>query len=93
MHEPRFVDLAPAQVYATLLDEDRYLCSERTFYRVLAENAEVRERRDQLRRRSCGTQSGQRICSSRQCGGCKVFGRGRRVRRSVTNDSIGQTRN
>jgi len=43
------VDLAPAQVYATLLDEDRYLCSERTFYRVLAENAEVRERRDQLR--------------------------------------------
>jgi len=32
-----------------LLDEDRYLCSERTFYRVLAENAEVRERRDQLR--------------------------------------------
>ena len=28
LHEPRFVDLAPAQVYATLLDEDRYLCSE-----------------------------------------------------------------
>lgn len=49
LHESRFVDLAPAQVYATLLDEDRYLCSERTFYRVLAENAEVRERRDQLR--------------------------------------------
>ena len=49
LHEPRFVDLAPAEVYATLLEEDRYLCSERTFYRVLAENAEVRERRDQLR--------------------------------------------
>src|SRR5437867_2478244 len=49
LHEPRFVDLAPAQVYATLLDEERYLCSERTFYRVLAENAEVRERREQLR--------------------------------------------
>lgn len=49
LHEPRFADLAPAQVYATLLDEGRYLCSERTFYRVLAENAEVRERRDQLR--------------------------------------------
>jgi putative transposase len=32
-----------------LLDEDCYLCSERTFYRVLAENAEVRERRNQLR--------------------------------------------
>jgi putative transposase len=49
LHEPRFVDLAPAEVYATLLDEDRYLCSERTFYRVLGANAEVRERRDQLR--------------------------------------------
>jgi len=49
LHEPRFVALAPAQVYATLLDEGRYLCSERTLYRVLAENAEVRERRDQLR--------------------------------------------
>jgi putative transposase len=49
LHEPRFAELAPAQVYATLLDEDRYLCSERTMYRVLAENAEVRERRDQLR--------------------------------------------
>jgi putative transposase len=49
LHESRFVDLAPAEVYATLLDEGRYLCSERTFYRVLEENAEVRERRDQLR--------------------------------------------
>jgi putative transposase len=49
LHEPRFVDLSPAEVYATLLDDGRYLCSERTLYRVLAENAEVRERRDQLR--------------------------------------------
>jgi len=49
LHEPRFADLAPTEVYATLLDEGRYLCSERTLYRVLAENAEVRERRDQVR--------------------------------------------
>jgi len=49
LHEPRFVDLAPAEVYATLLDEGAYLCSERTMYRLLAEHAEVRERRDQLR--------------------------------------------
>ena len=49
LHEPRFADLAPAEVYATLLDEKRYLCSERTMYRVLAENSEVRERRNQLR--------------------------------------------
>ena len=49
LHEPRFVDHAPGEVYATLLDEGHYLCSERTMYRILAENQEVRERRDQLR--------------------------------------------
>ena len=49
LHEPRFVDLAPAEVYATLLDEEKYLCSERTMYRLLAAHQEVRERRDQLR--------------------------------------------
>jgi len=48
LHEPRFVDLSPTEVYATLLDEGRYLCSERTLYRVLAEAQELRERRDQL---------------------------------------------
>jgi putative transposase len=48
LHEPRFADQAPAEVYATLLDEHRYLCSERTMYRILAENQEVRERRAQL---------------------------------------------
>jgi putative transposase len=41
----RFCDLAPAQVYATLLDEGTYLCSERQMYRVLAEWGLVRERR------------------------------------------------
>ncbi len=49
LHEPRFVDVAPAEVYATLLDEERYLCAERTMYRILEANQEVRERRDQLR--------------------------------------------
>ena len=49
LHEERFVDLAPQEVYATLLDEGRYVCSVRTMYRVLAENEEVRERRNQLR--------------------------------------------
>ena len=42
-------DLAPAEVYATLLDEGVYHCSIRTLYRILDEHAEVRERRDQLR--------------------------------------------
>ena len=49
LHEPRFADLAPAEVYATLLDAGEYLCSERTMYRILAAHQEVRERRDQLR--------------------------------------------
>lgn len=49
LHEPRFVDVAPAEVHAALLDEDRYLCSVRTMHRILAENAEARERRNQLR--------------------------------------------
>ena len=35
LHEERFVDCSPAQVYATLLDEGPYLRSERTMYRVL----------------------------------------------------------
>ncbi|NDD30772.1 MAG: IS3 family transposase, partial [Proteobacteria bacterium] len=48
LHSDRFVDRAPAEVYATLLDEGTYLCSIRTYYRILAKNQEVRERRDQL---------------------------------------------
>jgi putative transposase len=49
LHSPRFVDSSPAQIYATLLDEGRYLCSIRTFYRLLHSHHEVRERRNQLR--------------------------------------------
>jgi len=49
LHSQRFVDSSPAQVWATLLDEGRYLASERTMYRLLAsEHGRVRERRDQL---------------------------------------------
>jgi putative transposase len=49
LHSERFVDCSPAQVWATLLDEGRYLASERTFYRLLAaRHGSVTERRDQL---------------------------------------------
>ena len=49
LHSERFVDSSPAQVWATLLDEGRYLASERTMYRLLeAKHGGVRERRDQL---------------------------------------------
>jgi putative transposase len=46
----RFLDQAPAQVHATLLDEGTYLCSPRTMYRLLDAAGEVKERRDQVRR-------------------------------------------
>ena len=49
LHSERFVDQAPHQVHASLLDEGIYLCSTRTMYRILDKNSEVRERRDQLR--------------------------------------------
>jgi putative transposase len=50
LHDERFVDLPPAQVWAQLLDAGRVPpCSIRTMYRVLAANQEVRERRNQLR--------------------------------------------
>jgi putative transposase len=48
LHSDRFVDVAPAEVVATLLDEGQYLGSTRTFYRILAKNQEVKERRNQL---------------------------------------------
>jgi hypothetical protein len=48
LHEERFVDLSPGEVYAILLDEGRYLCSEATMYRLLRQmHGEVRERRRQ----------------------------------------------
>ena len=49
LHSDRFLDASPAEVYATLLDENTYLCSERTMYRLLAGQGESRERRNQLR--------------------------------------------
>jgi putative transposase len=45
LHDERFVDQAPASIYATLLDEGRYLCSVPTMYRLLRATGEVRERR------------------------------------------------
>jgi transposase InsO family protein len=47
LHHERFVDQAPASVYATLLDEGRYLCSVPTMYRLLRAEGEVRQRRRQ----------------------------------------------
>ncbi|CAN5439599.1 IS3 family transposase [soil metagenome] len=49
LHEDRFVNQAPSEIYAKLLDECIYLCSIRTMYRILQDNNEVKERRNQLR--------------------------------------------
>ena len=38
LHSERFRDKAPVEVYATLLDENIYLCSIRTMHRILAQN-------------------------------------------------------
>lgn len=50
LNEERFCDQAPAQVWATLLDEGTYLASVSTMYRLLRERHQVRERRAQARR-------------------------------------------
>jgi len=47
LHSERFVDMAPAEVWATLLDDGVYLGSISTFYRLLRQAGETRERRRQ----------------------------------------------
>ncbi|MEU0823191.1 IS3 family transposase [Streptomyces mirabilis] len=47
LHSPEFADMAPAEIYAVLLDRGVYLCSESTMYRLLRRRGEVRERRRQ----------------------------------------------
>ncbi len=47
LHSERFQDSPPRQVWATLLDEGQHLCSVSTMYRLLHEQGESQERRDQ----------------------------------------------
>jgi putative transposase len=49
LNSPEYQDLAVPQVYASLLDRGEYLCSISSQYRILRENSQVRERRNQLR--------------------------------------------
>ena len=49
LHEPRFADRSPAAIYATLLEDDQYISSIRTMYRILKSQGEVHERRKQRR--------------------------------------------
>jgi putative transposase len=50
LHDDRFVDKAPQEIYAALLDEEKYICSARTMYRILERQGELKERRNQLTR-------------------------------------------
>lgn len=45
MNSERFCDMAPGEIYATLLDEGQYYCSERTMYRILSRNKQNIQRR------------------------------------------------
>jgi putative transposase len=49
LNSPPYQDSTPREVYGALLTQGRYLCHWRTMYRVLEEQEQVRERRDQLR--------------------------------------------
>ncbi|MGV0699227.1 IS3 family transposase, partial [Mycolicibacter sinensis] len=51
LNSARFVDAAPMQVWATLLDEGTHLCSISTMYRILNANQLVKERRRLARHR------------------------------------------
>ncbi len=50
LHADRFIDKAPREIYAALLDEKSYLCSVRTMYRILEKEGELKERRKQVSR-------------------------------------------
>ncbi len=49
LHSDRFMDKSPGEIVPTLLDEGVYLCSERTMYRILSGENELRERRQRIR--------------------------------------------
>ena len=49
LNSESFMDKAPEQVFAILCEQDKYLASVRTMYRVLAEAKQVRERRNRRR--------------------------------------------
>lgn len=48
LNSSRFCDMAPAEIYATLLDEGRYYCSIRTMYRILSRHGQCIQRRQKV---------------------------------------------
>ena len=50
LNSERFRDVAPPEIFATLLDEECYLCSERTMYRILSRQGQSTQRRQAMMR-------------------------------------------
>lgn len=98
LSEPRFVDLAPAQVYATLLDEGVYMCSIRQMYRLLHERDLVLlnympPKKSSLPGGGFGVLGGPRCLDSTVSGGRLVpfgsrFEGGRQVLRTVNQPTL-----
>ena len=49
LHCEKYIDQAPNEIYANLLDHGQYFCSVRTMYRYLSQEGEIKERRNQKR--------------------------------------------
>jgi putative transposase len=64
---PRFIDRAPAQAWATLLDEGTYLASEATMYRLLREDATDGRVRDRRRQATHPPRTVPELVASRPC--------------------------
>lgn len=47
---PEYIDRSPPQIFFSLLDVGCYICSVRTMFRLLAEEGQLRDRRNQLMR-------------------------------------------
>ena len=84
VNSPRFVDLPPIQIYAHLLDEGVYLGSISTIYRVLTENAQVKERRRLARHPARAIPSSSPPAQGRCTRGTSPSSRGRSRARTST---------
>lgn len=52
LYSDRFVNQAPREIWAKLMDEGKYLCSISTMYRILRSQHLIRERRACLKRKN-----------------------------------------
>lgn len=53
VNSDRFCDMAPGEIFYTLVDEGQYYCSERTIYRILERNQQNVQRRQKIAGNYC----------------------------------------